>query len=342
VRYQGFDDNGNEATNPIDIRCVPLPATLTDTPELPSHQRAILNFAIPSGLIDGAYREGCELGMYAEFAADSIIRRDLNGRWYEWTGSEYVNPLAGLVGFIDDVKEAPNGDIYVCGNIVSTGGAAKIIRWSKANQTWEGLGVTVDTLGHIYCMAFDANGDLYVGGSFTDIAGVTGASYVAKYSFDSETWNAVGSGISHYSGTTIIYAIAISSDGTIFIGGRFDTAGGNTNCNYIAYYNGTNWAPLSTGLNNNVYTLKFAPDGRLLIGGVFSNANGSNGDNICWWDGSAFKSFTELGASEINSMVHSIDINPVGTIIIGGSFTNAGGDPNADGVAEWRGITGGH
>jgi len=112
---------------------------LTDTPELPSHQRAILNFAIPSGLIDGAYREGCELGMYAEFAADSIIRRDLNGRWYEWTGSEYVNPLAGLVGFIDDVKEAPNGDIYVCGNIVSTGGAAKIIRWSKANQTWEGI-----------------------------------------------------------------------------------------------------------------------------------------------------------------------------------------------------------
>ena len=27
VRYQGFDDNGVEATNPIDIRCIPLPAT---------------------------------------------------------------------------------------------------------------------------------------------------------------------------------------------------------------------------------------------------------------------------------------------------------------------------
>ncbi len=337
VRYQGFDDNGNEATNPIDIRCIPLPATLTDTPDLPNHQRAVLNFEIPSGLLEGAYREGCELGMYAEFAADSIVRRNLNGRWYEWNGSEYVNPLSGLVGFIKDVKEAPNGDIYVCGNIVSTGGAAKIIRWSKANQTWESLGVTLDTSGHIYCMAFDANGDLYVGGDFTNIAGVTGASYVAKYSFDSETWNAVGSGISHYSESTIIYAIAISSDGTIFIGGRFDTAGGNTNCNYIAYYNGTNWAPLSTGLNNNVYTLKFAPDGRLLIGGIFSKANGANGNNICWWDGSAFKSFTELGAAELSSMVSSIDINPAGTIIIGGSFINAGGDPNADGVAEWRG-----
>ena len=81
IRYQGFDDNGNEATNPIDIRCIPLPATLTDTPDLPNHQRAILNFEIPSGLLDGAYEEGGELDLYAEFAADFIVRRDPSGRW---------------------------------------------------------------------------------------------------------------------------------------------------------------------------------------------------------------------------------------------------------------------
>ena len=73
VRYQGFDDNGVEATNPIDILCIPLPATLTDTPDLPNHQRAVLNFEIPSGLLDGAYREGGELNNYAEFAADYIL-----------------------------------------------------------------------------------------------------------------------------------------------------------------------------------------------------------------------------------------------------------------------------
>ena len=63
VRYQGYDNSGNEATNPIDIRCIPLPATLTDTPDLPNHQRAVLNFEIPSGLLDGAYREGGELDL---------------------------------------------------------------------------------------------------------------------------------------------------------------------------------------------------------------------------------------------------------------------------------------
>lgn len=345
IRYQGFADNGDEATNPIDIRCIPLPATLTDTPDLPNHQRAVLNFEIPSGLLDGAYEEGGELDLYAEFAADYIVRRDPSGRWCDWTGSQYVNPLAGVDGAVYDIKEAPNGDIYVCGSFkrIMNGASAVlytkgIARWSKANQVWEAVGnpVTGAMITSINTMAFDANGDLYVGGEFTNIAGVSGANYVAKYTVSTGTWSKVGTGISHPSGA-IVSAITISSDGTIFIGGFFDTAGGNTNCNYIAYYNGTNWAPLSKGLNNGVNALKFASDGRLLIGGVFTDADGANGDYICWWDGSAFRSFTDLGATELNNSVESIDINPNGTIIIGGQFIDAGGDPEADGVAAWRG-----
>jgi hypothetical protein len=342
IRYQGFDDNGNEATNPIDIRCIPLPATLTDTPDLPNHQRAILNFEIPSGLLDGAYEEGGELDLYAEFAADYIVRRDPDGRWCEWNGSAYVNPLAGVIGAVHDIKEAPNGDIYICGASGSAGGVTgthRIARWSKANQTWEGVGVTPDlgNVAGIWCMTFDANGDLYVGGTFTDIAGVSGANYVAKYDVSTGVWSNVGSGIYTDNGGTQVNNIVISPDGIIFIGGNFTSAGGNAHCKYIAYYNGNNWAPLSTGLNGTVRTLKFAPDGRLLIGGMFTNADGTNGDYICWWDGSAFKSFTSLGAAELNNVVWSIDINPNGTIIIGGEFTNAGGYPNANYVAAWRG-----
>jgi len=337
IRYQGFDDNGNEATNPIDIRCIPLPATLTDTPDLPNHQRAILNFEIPSGLLDGAYEEGGELDLYAEFAANYIVRRDPNGYWCNWTGSSYVNPLAGVNGVVYDIKEAPNGDIYICGYFTSAGGVANtkgIARWSKANQVWQAVGnpVTGATITSIYTMAFDANGDLYVGGNFTNIAGITGATNFAKYTVSSGTWSKVGTGINNQVNT-----ITISSEGTIYIGGNFTSAGGNTNCKYIAYYNGTDWAPLSTGLNNVVHILKFAPDGRLLIGGGFTNADGSNGNYICWWDGSAFGSFTSLGATELNYWVYSIDINPTGTIIIGGGFTDAGGDPKADYVAAWRG-----
>ena len=341
VRYQGFDDNGNEATNPIDIHCIPLPATLTDTPDLPSHQRAILNFEIPSGLLDGAYREGGELDLYAEFAANYIVRRDPNGYWCNWTGSSYVNPLAGINGQVWNIKEAPNGDIYVCGEFTSAGGVANtkcIARWSKANQVWQAVGnpVTGATLDYIYAMAFDANGDLYVGGNFTNLAGIANADYFAKYTVSNNTWSALGSGIN----STVI-AIEIDTDGTIYIGGSFTTAGGNSNCKNIAKksLNDSNWLPLANGLNGFVDALKFQQNGNLIIGGNFTNADGTNGDYICWWDGSAFKSFTSLGATELstNGSVNDIDITINGTIIIGGSFTNAGGDENADRIAAWRG-----
>jgi hypothetical protein len=336
IRYQGFDDNGNEATNPIDIRCIPLPATLTDTPDLPNHQRAVLNFEIPSGLLDGAYEEGGELNLYAEFAADYIVKRDPEGRWCEWNGSKYVNPLAGVSGVVLDIKEAPNGDIYVCGAFTSAGGVANtkgIARWSKANQVWQAVGnpVTGGTINHIRTMAFDANGDLYVGGNFTNLAGIANADYFAKYTVSNNTWSAIGSGIN-----SVVQAIEIMPNGQIFIGGYFTSASGNANCKRIAYWNGSAWAPLATGLNDTVLILK-SHGTYLLIGGYFTNATGTNGNYICWWDGSAFGSFTSLGATELNSMVSSIDTNPNGTIIIGGHFTNAGNDPKADYVAAWRG-----
>jgi hypothetical protein len=343
VRYQGFDDNGYEATNPIDIICIPLPATLTDTPDLPSHQRAVLNFAIPSGLVDGAYREGGELDLYAEFAADYIVRRDPEGRWCEWTGSSYVNPLAGVNGSISDIKEAPNGDIYICGLFTSAGGVANtkcIARWSKANQVWQAVGnpVTGATINSIYTMAFDANGDLYVGGNFTNLAGIANADYFAKYTVSTNTWRALGSGINY-----IVWAIEISPNGTIYIGGEFTSASGNANCKYLAYWNGTVWDDFctwgSTAAVVRVNALKFHPNGHLIIGGNFGNAKDDGGDWICYWDGvnAALQSFEDLGATGLNGSVRTIDINPNGTIIIGGDFTNAGGDSNADYVAAWRG-----
>lgn len=343
IRYQGFAANGDEASHPIDIHCIPLPATLTDTPDLPTYQRAVLNFGIPSGLLDGAYEEGTEMELFAEFPAEYIVKRDPNGNWCEWNGSAYVNPLAGVTGGgVFDIKEAPNGDIYICGGFtgVSNGGSAVantkgIARWSKRYEVWEAVGDpnTGATITDIRCMIFDANGDLYVGGNFTNLAGIADADCFAKYTVSTNAWSAVGSGINN-----IVEAIEITPNGTVYIGGRFTEASGNANCKYIAYWNGTAWAPLGTGLNNNVYALK-TKGSNLLIGGLFINADGTYGDCICWWDGSAFKSFHDLGATELSpsGAVRTIDMTSNGTIIIGGDFTNAGDDADADFVAAWRG-----
>lgn len=60
IRYQGFTSGGQEATQPIDIICVPLPSFI-NSPELSTYHRDVLSFMIPSGLIEGAYEEGAAL-----------------------------------------------------------------------------------------------------------------------------------------------------------------------------------------------------------------------------------------------------------------------------------------
>ncbi len=342
VRYQGFAANGDEATHPVDIRCIPLPATLADTPDLPTHQREVLNFGIPSGLLDGAYEEGLELDLFAEFPAEYIVKRDPNGNWCKWNSAsgEYYNPLYALNDSrINDIVEAPNGDIYVCGDFVNSGGvgATGVARWSKANQAWEAVG-NPNAAG-FRAMAFDAAGNLYAVGSGVNIAGLPNADYIAKYTVSTGQWSALNSGgfVSPIENKGI-HAIAISPNtGKIYVGGNFSEIDGNTNCRNIAYYDGVSWHPLGTGLNDIVTALKFSPNGRLYIGGWFDSADGSNGDAICWWQDGAFHSFTDLGADEISGNVYTIEIDEHGRIYIGGSFYNAGGDPDADFIAQWNG-----
>ena len=330
VRYQGFDDNGNEATNPIDILCVPLPATLTDTPDLPNHQRAVLNFEVPSGLLDGAYREGGELDLYAEFAADYIVRRDPQGNWCKWNGTAYVNPLAGINGDIADIKEAPNGDIYVCGRFDSADGVTgtyRIARWSKANQTWQGLGITPENsdIEIINCMAFDANGDLYVGGDFTNLAGIANADYIAKW--NGSNWSALGTGTNDP-----VECLAINPDnGYLFIGGTFTLAGGVPNTIRIAYWNGASWVAMGAGLNGRVRALTFHANGNLYVGGGFTDSDSTNGDYVCIWNGTSFKA---LGGTELDNEVMSLKFDNHNNLYAGGIF-GAAGSP-AENIAVYK------
>ncbi|MDD4465705.1 MAG: carbohydrate binding domain-containing protein [Dehalococcoidales bacterium] len=345
IRYQGYDVDGNEASDPVDIVCV-LETCHTDPPNSPTHQEDVLTFTVLDGHLQGAFKNGTTLDYKVEFVADYIVRRDPNGSWVTHAGGGvYVNPMAGIVGgMINDIKEAPNGDIYVCGGFTSVKngattvtGTAGIARWSKVNQEWEAVGNanTGATISEFRCMEFDAAGNLYAGGSFQNLAGNPTADYFAKYTVSTNTWSSLGGGIDNG-----VRSIAISPEGVIYIGGQFGSISGNANCKYIAYWNGSAWAPLANGLDGGfVNAMKFIHSGILVIGGGFQKATGTAGDYICYWDGTAFHSFTEHGASELNPLgfVYSIDTNPQGTIVIGGAFSNAGGDPNADFVAAWRG-----
>lgn len=333
VRYQGFAANGDEATNPVDIVCVPLPATLVDTPDLLTHQRAVLNFVIPSGLLDGAYNDGKELDLYADFPAEFIVKRDPNGNWCKWTGAAYASLITGLNGIVVCMAEAPDGKIYAGGAFTDAGGDAdadRLARWNPVSESWEKVVAGIGT--EVTCMAFDANGDLYIGGGFVNLGSANG-DYIVKITDlnGTPTVNALGTGMNGY-----VYSLAVAPDGSVYAGGGFDSAGGVANTAKVAKWNGTTWVALATGLNNPVRVLVFAPNEYLYIGGDFTNAGGIYGDYLCFWNGSAF---VRVGTIELSSTVRALAIGASGKLYVGGYFLNAGNIPNADRIACWNGAS---
>ena len=333
IRYQGVNDNGIEATNPVDIVCVPLSNTLVDTPDMPNHQRDVLNFSIPSGLLQGAYNEGKELDLYAEFPAEFIVKRDKDGNWCKWTGAAYASLITGLNNAVYCMEEGPDGKIYVGGAFTNAGGIANanyLARWNPVTEAWEKVVIGINA--YVSCMAFDANGDLYIGGAFTELGSIDG-DYIIKISAlntASPVISALGTGLNSH-----CLKIAIAPNGDVYAGGIFTLAGGVANTIHIAKWTfdiGYTWAPLATGLNNNVRGLAFAPNGDLYIGGEFTDAAYPY---LCKWNGTAF---SVIGTNtDINSVVHALAFGAIGCLYAGGSFENAGNILEADYIAKWNG-----
>jgi hypothetical protein len=80
-------------------------------------------------------------------------------------------------------------------------------------------------------------GNLYIGGTFASIAGVS-ANGIVKW--DGTNWSSLGAGLSSRLGAVWVSALA-ASENYIYAGGRFEFAGGGPATN-IARWDGTNWS----------------------------------------------------------------------------------------------------
>ena len=348
IRYQGFDDDGDEATQPVDIKCVPLSASLVDTPDIPSHQRAVLNFAIPSGLLDGAYNESAALSFKAEFPAEFIVKRDADGNWCEPDGANFVSLLNGaddangLNGVVYCMAEGPDNKIYVGGAFTNAGGvttADYLARWNPVSEAWEAViaGITKS----VTAMAFDANGDLYIGGAFTNL-GDTNGDYIVKITnaagvagTAAPAFVSLGTGIQpsdHF--PSMVKSIVINPNGTVYVGGAFKTAGGVAGTENLARFVSGTWHPLGTGVNNYVNAMALSPMGVLYIGGSFTDVAHPY---LCKWTGSALAVVGTV--TDINGPVRALDFTPMGLLYVGGDFTDAGGIAAADKIAKWNGAS---
>jgi hypothetical protein len=224
----------------------------------------------------------------------------------------------------------PNGDVYAGGDFLNIGGVAcrHIARWDgTAWNILEGAGLDPDD-GSVYAITFAANGDVYIGGTFTTLNGVP-YNRIARYDPTANTFSRLGAASPGVNSD--VNALAVSKDGYVYVGGAFTSiTAGPTAAFYIARYNGPTldtWTTMGThaGLNLDVEALEIDLDGTTLyLGGQFTDEQTHFGvpllPYICKWT-TIFEAIAESG---LNGTCRALRMALDGKLYLAGDFTVAG------------------
>jgi hypothetical protein len=195
---------------------------------------------------------------------------------------------------------------------------------------WDGSGwhMLAEKIYWVFALATDVDGNLYAGGTFTEIEGVS-ANYIARW--DGSKWHALGSGVGGG-----VSALATDGDGNLYAGGWFTEAGGVA-VNNIARWDGSSWHALGDGVNGEVLALATDGDGNLYAGGAFITEAGSvTVNNIARWDGSNWHALGSGLGLPGNVRVNALATDTAGNLYAGGGFTEAGGVA-VNNIARWDG-----
>src|SRR2546426_1487950 len=120
------------------------------------------------------------------------------------------------------------------------------------------------------------NDELYIGGSFPSVAGLTTCANLCRWNA-TNGWRAVGTFINGYTAGSV-FAFAVYN-GQLYVGGAFLNAGGvaSGKCDQICRWNGAAWSDVGSGQINGttaVYALAVY-NGELYVGGNFTKVNNS-------------------------------------------------------------------
>jgi hypothetical protein len=179
---------------------------------------------------------------------------------------------------------AMGADLYAGGDFTTAGGVTvnRIAKWN--GSVWSALGAGMD--GGVYALAV-SGGKLYAGGLFTTAGGVS-ANLIGQW--NGSAWSGLGEGLdSTLPGmSSIVYALAVSDTGSLYVGGRFTLGIGMTGKNVwlhnIGKWDGIDWLGMDVGVNGGVFALAVSGSD-LYAGGGFATAGGVLACNIAKWNG---------------------------------------------------------
>ena len=281
------------------------------------------------------YDDGGGANLYAggAFTHSGSLPLSRIARWDGTSWSRLGGGVNGRVHALAVFNDGSGPALYAGGQFGIADGsvpAKRLARWDGI--AWSALGAGAESHVHALTTYDDGSGaDLYVGGAFTQIDGVS-AKRVARW--DGSSFSALGGGVA---GT--VYALAVDDSGptrTLVAGGGFTTVDGGMHANRIARWDGASWSALGQGVDGVVRTITTFDDGHglaLFAGGEFLSAGAMAVNRIARWDGSAWSSLGSGTSAEVlASIVFDDGSGPA--LFVAGEFASAA-DSGDSFLAKW-------
>jgi len=234
---------------------------------------------------------------------------------------------SGFNNIVWSIAVQSDGKVLVGGNFTSYNGTSvnRIVRLNTDGSVDGSFSVGSGFNNIVYSMAVQSDGKVLAVGRLTSYNG-TSTNRIARLNSNGsiDTSFSVGSGFN-----SIVWSIAVQSDGKILAGGNFSSYNG-TSTNRIARLNSNGSIDTSfsvgSGLNGGVYSMAVQSDGKVLVGGQFTSYNGTSTNYIVRLntDGSIDTSFSV--GSGFDNTVWSIAVQSDGKVLVGGAFTSYNGN----------------
>lgn len=281
--------------------------------------------------------DGDDLYVGGDFVTAGTVTANGMARWDGAAGTwstlgsglqaQYGSPQVRALAFVGET-------LYVGGAFIFAGGntANAIATWQ--NGAWSPVVSNgrngLDSYAALHGMVA-SQGQLYVVGDF-DTVGDVSVNNVTRWDPGTQTWNALGEGVSSGTCCGYVQAVAVAPGGDVYVGGYFEYAG-SVAANNIAHWDGTRWHALGEGIpEGTVYALAVIGDD-VYVGGSFTSAGGRAATNVARWN-RATRSWHALG-NGVNGAVYALAADGA-TLLAGGDFT-AAGNVDAEDVARWDG-----
>ena len=244
---------------------------------------------------------------------------------YNFATRQWEAVNGGVNDSVYCIAFSPAEVLYIGGVFLDAGGDANADHIAKDNSgSWINVNGGVDN--NVFTITWSPADVLYIGGQFHDAGSDGLADFIAKDN-GAGVWVNVNGGLSGGAGD-VIRTMIFAPDGTLYVGGLFANAGGDSLADNIARTTAAgSWENVGGGLNDSVLSLTFDNDGNLIANGTFTDAGGvSEADRVALFDGMSWLPFSNGGGlSGLGGYVWDVVCDTdTGTIYAGGDFDTAG------------------